>query len=120
MISNLNKVLIFLMFLSVLFAFTVTGRGDVTYQVMGPPHCKGLKPFTYDPYCVWVEKGQEAVYTSVGFVLTGKLEFHGYYGGNGAWGIGKGLTIIPIDKVLYKHLADLEGKKVRIRVEEVE
>ena len=85
MISNLNKILIFLMFLAVLFAFAITGRGQIA-----------------------------------GFQLTGPLVFHGYYNGTGSWGINQGLTIVPHSTLFYKHLAELEGKKVRIRVEVVD
>lgn len=55
----------------------------------------------------------------LGFELVGKMEFHGYYNGTGSWGIGKAVTLVPKDTLIYKNLVELEGKKVRIIIEVV-
>ena len=85
MFSPLNKALLFLIFLLILIAFSITGRGE-----------------------------------ALGFSLSGKLDFHGFNEGTGSWGIGKAMTIIPGDIITYKHLAELEGKKIRITIEVIQ
>lgn len=53
------------------------------------------------------------------FELTGRLDFAGFRSGDPSWMIGKGIIFQPIDPSLRSQFRGLEGKKVRITVEEV-
>ena len=142
MISHLNKVLLFLAFLAIFFAFSITGRGqEIKYEVRGPAHCKVLKYMAYDPYCIWVPietipsiafgatslpigidkpKPLPTDGYGTGFILTGPIEFVSFVGGYSTFNLGKGLGLIGIDPSILQKLKELEGKKVTITIKPVQ
>lgn len=57
--------------------------------------------------------------SGAGFELRGPLTFSGYYSSYESWAVGNGVRIIGIDESIAKRLYELEGKRVRIVIEEI-
>jgi hypothetical protein len=85
--TTLNKILIFVMFLAVLMAFSITGRGQESNVMM-----------------------------EYGFSLTTTVTSGGFVGGKPVWLLGKDLGFIAGDSSIHNRLKGLEGREVVVIV----
>ena len=138
MISHLNKVLLFLIFIAIFYAFTITGRGQelipsipigpvpsIIFTAPIPPPdtiLMGNVPIVAvptNPVPALKPASLDLSPNPTGFQLMSSVTFGGFHNGTPVWKLANGVSLITADAAIHKLMAELEGKKIRLVIEPI-
>ena len=118
MFSHLNKVLLFLAFLIILFAFSITGRGQGIEAIpITPSIAFGA---TALPIRIPAPKPLPTEGYGTGFILSSTLKFDGFVDGYPMFSLGSGLLVVGKDPSILQRLKELEDKKITITIKPID